>query len=240
MNVSVAMATYNGAKYLREQIESVLNQLNMGDELIISDDGSTDETVNIINSYTSDKRVYFYKNPSKVKGVITNFENAISMTTQEIVFLCDQDDVWLPNKISRMCLEFENSKVGLVISSVRTVDAHLNDVQDTPLNKGHYKRGVARNLIKNTYMGCCMAFRRELKEVVIPFPKNIPMHDSWIGMLAELNEINISYIPEKLMLYRRHSNSVIVNNKTNLLKKMNERYRLFYNLCLRQIHLKIF
>ena len=238
MNVSVAMATYNGAKYLREQIDSILNQLDMDDELIISDDGSTDETVNIIHSYSTDQRVNFYKNPSKVKGVITNFEHAISMTTQEVIFLCDQDDVWLPNKISRMCREFGDSKVGLVISSVRTVDADLNDLQATPINEGHYEQGVARNFIKNTYMGCCMAFRKELKEVVLPFPQNIPMHDSWIGLLAELNHLEISYVPDKLMLYRRHSHSVIINKKTNLYKKMNERYRLFYNLCRRQIRLK--
>ena len=240
MTISVAMATYNGAKYLREQIDSVLSQLDMDDELMISDDGSTDDTINIIKSYSCDYRVHFYKNPSKVKGVITNFENAINMTTQEIVFLCDQDDVWLPNKISRMCREFENSKVGLVVSSVRIVDEDLKDLkelQNTYLKDGQCKNGVVHNLIRNTYMGCCMAFRRELKEVFMPFPKNIPMHDSWIGLLVELNEIDVAYIPEELMLYRRHGNSVIVNKKTNLYKKMDERFRLFYNLLLRQIRL---
>lgn len=237
--ISVAMATYNGAKYLREQIDSVLNQLDLDDELIISDDGSTDDTINIINSYSGDNRVHFYNNPSQVKGVITNFENAINMTTQQIVFLCDQDDVWLPNKISRMCREFVNSEVGLVVSNVKIVDEELKGLQNTYLIDGQCKNGVVRNFIRNTYMGCCMAFRRELKEVVMPFPKNIPMHDSWIGLLAELNGINISYIPEKLMLYRRHSNSVIVSKKTNLFKKINERIFLFYNLFLRQISLQI-
>ena len=238
MNVSVAMATYNGEKYLREQIDSVLNQLDMGDELIISDDGSNDDTIAIINSYSSDKRVHHHKNPSKNKGIIKNFENAINMTTKEIIFLCDQDDVWLPNKISRMCREFENSKVGLVVSRVRTVDRDLKDLQNTHLDEVQCKKGIVSNFIKNTYMGCCMAFRRDLTIIVMPFPKNIPMHDSWIGMLVELNKINISYIPEKLMLYRRHSNAVIVNTKNSLYKKSLERFRLFYCLLLRQIHLK--
>lgn len=236
MTISVAMATYNGAKYLREQIDSILNQLDSKDELIISDDGSRDDTVSIINSYLSDQRVHFYQDPGK--GVVNNFENAISKTTKEIIFLCDQDDVWLSNKVARMCREFKNPKVGLVVSDLRVVDENLKDFQNTPLAYGHYKKGVARNLVKNTYMGCCMAFRRELKDVVMPFPKNIPMHDSWIGMLAELNKFDICYIPEKLMLYRRHSNAVIENTNNNLYKKFLERFRMFYSLVIRQIRIQ--
>ena len=105
---SVCMATYNGQKYLREQIESILCQLSANDELVISDDHSTDSTVDIIRSY-GDSRIKMYAN-ELTKGVTHNFENALNKSKGDIIFLADQDDVWLPNKISKMEKKFHDVK----------------------------------------------------------------------------------------------------------------------------------
>lgn len=99
MKVSVAMATYNGEKYLEQQIDSILMQLGSDDELIISDDHSSDRTVAIIEKYiNNDHRVKLFMNEES--GVTSNFENAIKRTQNEIIFLSDQDDVWKPEKVS--------------------------------------------------------------------------------------------------------------------------------------------
>lgn len=95
------MATFNGGRYLREQLDSILNQLTLEDELIISDDGSTDETCQIIKEYTQlDNRIKFVEGPRK--GVIANFNHAIQQSKGDIIFLADQDDVWLPNKVAKI------------------------------------------------------------------------------------------------------------------------------------------
>lgn len=237
MKISVAMATYNGERFLKEQIDSVLSQLKSNDELIISDDGSTDDTINIISSYLSDSRVHFFRNPNK--GIIKNFEHAISKTNNEIIFLCDQDDIWLPNKISLMSKEFKNSGIGMVVSDAKFVDTNLKELNNTQSSDVNWRKGLLRNFTKNTYVGCCMAFNRNLKEIILPFPDNIPMHDVWIGMLAELNGINISYIQKELMLHRRHNDTATGNKRNKLQKIIHWRLSLFKCLLYRQIKVKI-
>ena len=127
MNVSVALATYNGQEFLKEQIDSIINQLGDGDELIISDDGSTDATIEIINFYLIDHRVRLYKNPDK--GVIKNFENAINKTRNEIIILSDQDDVWLPNKVNYIKSEFNDNNANLIVTAAKRVNSNLEELE---------------------------------------------------------------------------------------------------------------
>lgn len=228
MNISVAMATYNGQEFLKEQIDSIINQLCDEDELIISDDGSTDNTIEIIKHYLKDARVKLYKNPDK--GVIKNFENAINKTRNEIIILSDQDDIWLPNKVKYIKNEFSDNKVELVVSAAKWVNSDLEELETGSTYNRSWKKGIIRNFVKNTYIGCCMAFDRKLLALILPFPSSIPMHDVWIGLLAELYKIQIKHIEEPLILYRRHRNTATNNNRSKFGKIVIWRVNLFINL----------
>lgn len=215
--ISVAMATYNGEKYIKEQIDSILLNLQTNDEIIISDDGSTDDTVEIINNY-NDKRIKIYDGPKN--GLIKNFENAIKNCKGKYIFLSDQDDIWEKDKVKTVINVFEVKKCSVVIHDCVVVDENNSKI----LNNSFYsirksKKGFLKNVIKNSYIGCCMAFESDLIKNIVPIPTNIAMHDQWIGLLGEINGNGSVFIEEKLIHYRRHENNVS-NMKHGTLKKM--------------------
>ena len=123
--ISVAMATYNGEKYIKEQLDSILKQLNNNDEIIISDDGSTDNTINIINSY-NDKRIRIIEGPHK--SVKQNFANAISNCKGKYIFLSDQDDIWLDYKVDTVLKVFETTNCTCVVHDAQVFDSNTNEV----------------------------------------------------------------------------------------------------------------
>lgn len=196
---SVCMATYNGQRHLRRQLESILRQLGDNDEVIISDDNSTDKTKQVVDSFY-DSRIRFFTNTGQ-RGPVGNFQNAINQSTGDYIFLADQDDVWLPNKIAvttKLLLEYD-----LVLSNCTVVDDALNIIHPSFFDVRRSKKGFLRNLLKNSYMGCCMAFRRAVVSYTLPFPKQIHMHDWWIGLVTELKG-KIYFCNEPLILYVRH------------------------------------
>lgn len=207
MNISVAIATYNGEKYIKEQLDSILIQLNDDDEIIISDDNSTDNTIKIIKKY-KDSRIKIYKNLNK--GIISNFENAILKCNNEIIFLSDQDDVWKLNKVEKILAYFKsNKKINCVISDYEITDEKLNIIKkEKMLSKN---KSILANIFKNSYMGSAMAFRSNIKKEISPFPKKIPMHDIWIGMILSQNG-DVEFCEEKLFYYRRHNEAVTINS----------------------------
>ena len=206
MSVSVAMAAYNGSKYIESQLYSILNQLNANDEVIVSCDKGTDNTFSIVEEIARrDSRVKVVLGPSK--GVIANFENAISKCTKDYIFLSDQDDVWMNTKVSDVLLEFNKTNAGLVIHDALIVDEKLKEKSPSFFNMRGSRSGILNNIIKNSYIGCCMAFKKELKEIILPFPKGIPMHDQWIGLAAEKYS-SVSFLDKPLIKYRRHSDNV--------------------------------
>ena len=171
------MATYNGQKYIREQIDSILSQLGQEDELVISDDASTDSTLEIIRGY-GDKRIKLYpfvRNKSAYKKsaqlVTTNFEHALQHAKGNVIFLSDQDDVWLPGKVEK-CLEALR-QADLVVHDCRVADAKLNIVRPSYFSLIHVQGGFIHNFIKVKYLGCCMAFRREVLTAALPMKKTI-------------------------------------------------------------------
>lgn len=171
--ISVCIATYNGEKYLKKQLDSILNQLKKEDEVIISDDTSTDATVEIIKAY-NDRRIILIEN-QKFRSPIYNFENALKHASGDIIFLADQDDIWIDNKVCTVKKYLKS--YDLVIS-----DAEIIDTNDETLYRSFYalnnsRKGFIKNIIKNSYLGCCMAFNRKILESALPFPKNVPMHD---------------------------------------------------------------
>lgn len=236
MKVSVAMATYNGEKFIKEQVDSILSQLSNDDEIIVSDDRSTDNTIQILEGY-NDSRIKIYTN--KNKGVISNFENAIYHCDNDIIFLCDQDDVWLPNKVQVIKDYFiEYKDVNLILSDCYVTDGNLKVTNESFFKIRNSKRGILRNIIKNSYLGCAMVFRKELKPIILPMPKNTPMHDMWIGVLAEMTG-KVLLVNDRLFYYRRHDFNVTqINKKLDIKKFVKWRKDLVVNLMVRKKQIK--
>lgn len=231
MYISVALTTYNGEKYIAEQLNSILPQLGLEDEIIISDDGSNDRTLELIAVFCS-AQIKVFQNPGK--GVISNVENAIRNTSGDIIFLCDQDDVWVQDKVSLIKKRFSQSRANLVVSDAFIVNESLEVLQDSFFTLMNSGRGFIKNFIKNTFPGCCMAFKKELKDIILPFPENIPMHDSWIGLLAELKG-EVLFIPEKLVYYRRHGDNATVLKRDSLKQTLMWRKNLAWELVKRSM-----
>jgi glycosyltransferase involved in cell wall biosynthesis len=226
MKVSVAMATYNGEKYLEQQIDSILSQIGNDDELIISDDHSSDQTISIIERYVKeDHRVKLYINSES--GVTSNFENAIKRTQNEIIFLSDQDDIWKPEKVETVKSYYKkNPHIKMIMSDITVVDNELTPTIESFYEYRGSRSGVIKNIIKNSYIGCAMSFRKELKAEILPIPRNVPMHDMWIGLVADSSKAAL-LIPEKLIYYRRHNATVTtVENTSSLKQKLLWRFQI--------------
>jgi glycosyltransferase involved in cell wall biosynthesis len=196
------MAAHNGARFIREQVESILGQLAADDELVVVDDASSDETVAILESF-SDPRLRIVRRERNC-GVLQSFERALQEAKGEIVFLCDQDDVWRGDKVAEMLKVFDRSaETTLVLSNGELIDGRGRLLGQALHAGDRLPLGVPANLIKNRYQGSTMAFRREILAAALPFPEGIPMHDSWIGLVNGLVG-KASYLPQKLIYYRRH------------------------------------
>lgn len=229
--ISVCMTTWNGERYVQTQIESILNQLGEQDELIISDDGSTDQTLELIARF-SDGRIVLLSNGGS-PGVVRNVENALRHARGEYIFLADQDDVWLPGKVARMKSALKLCDV--VVSDCRVVDAFLKVTNPSLFQLLRSRSGLFRNLYRNSYIGCCMAMRRKVLDRSLPFPGGTPMHDWWIGLVAEA-AFRTEFIAEPLVLYRRHnSNASLTGDKSSfsVLRKLIWRLVLAKNLVFR-------
>lgn len=207
---SVCMATYNGGLFLREQLQSIVEQLDPErDEVVISDDGSTDDTLQVIAQMQAACRVTIrlVKNEGE-HGYTSNFENALRYAQGDWIMLSDQDDVWLPNKLERMKAEAHLCKrrdCRLIVSNAIITDGELHHVDENYFAARGVKRGLWGNILKFGYLGCCLAFDRQLLQKALPFPTNrrYCTHDNWLFLCASaLGEVRI--IEEPLMLYRRH------------------------------------
>lgn len=228
--ISVAMATYNGEKYIKEQIDSILKNLEENDELVISDDGSTDKTLEIVEGYC-DSRIILLKGPHK--GINKNFENAIANCKGDIIFLSDQDDYWTDNKAKTVIAYFLQTNCSIVEHDAYVVDEHHNIILDSFFDKRKPKSGYINNIIKNSYHGCCMAFDAKLKDKILPIPSKHFFHDQWIGVVSEYYKNNTIFIPEKLIYYCRYENNnsnfygdswfVRIRNRTEIIASLIKR-----------------
>lgn len=228
--ISVCIATYNGEKYISEQIDSILSQLSEADEIIISDDHSTDNTLAIINGL-QDKRIKFYTNVN-TKGVIGNFANAISKANGDLVFLCDQDDIWRNDKVSVLLQQFNDQNVTLVLSNALLVNKDGKSLEKSIFNKPVSESSLLKHFVKSSFLGCAMAFRKNSVPKVFPIPENVPMHDWWIGML-HLYYGKVRYINQDLLYYRRHDNNVTSTKRSDFSKIIHWRINLFFHLVKR-------
>lgn len=203
MAISVAMAAYNGEMYIKEQLDSILCQLEKEDEIVISLDPSTDSTKKIIDGY-NDSRIHCI--PGLGKGLIKNFENAISHCKNDIIFLCDQDDIWMDNKVKTVKEAFDIDTLCVCHDCIMVHKVKEDVLYDSFFSTRNSKTGILKNMIFNSYLGCCMAFRKELVPFILPFPDKLPMHDQYIGLVAE-KKGKSKFINDKLIYYRRHDNN---------------------------------
>ncbi len=227
MNVSICIATYNGELFIHHQISSIISQMDDNDELIISDNFSTDNTIEIIKNKFMDPRlkiVYCNK-----LGVVNNFENAILKSTRDIICLCDQDDIWLPGRLD--AIRKSHCVYDLVI-----VNGYVDDCLGPKLYDSISQLpNFISTLYKNSILGCSMSFNRRVVGISLPFPKGIPMHDWWIYLIATLC-FNVLLIREPFFIYRRHSNnasSTLSVSRNKIAKKIFFRLVLLVSLvCL--------
>lgn len=200
MKLSVCMATYNGERFVGKQLATILHQLGPADEVVVSDDRSTDATLDVIKAF-GDARIVLLENDG-LRGPTYNFENALRRASGDIVFLADQDDVWMPHKVDKVRGVLRAAD--LVVSDCEIIDEDGSVLADSFFQLRGSGPGLVRNFLRNSYLGCCMAFRRRVLAVALPFPLGLPMHDMWLGMTAELFGTP-AFCPDVLVQYRRHS-----------------------------------
>ena len=218
MIVPIAMAVYNGERYIRQQLESFVRQDRLPDELVICDDGSTDATVKIIEEMLGELPfiVRFYKNETNL-GYCKNFEKAISLCDGELIFLSDQDDFWFNDKISSLYSWMSERPDFLIAqSNMEITDASLRPSGVTQLDNflglGHTK--------KDFITGCGAVLRKKLLEVALPFPASGWGHDNWLFNIAmSIGKTGVYERP--LMYYRRHE-STVSNHFASSVKKLSK------------------
>ena len=195
--ISVCLACYNGGRFIGEQVRSILASPRVS-ELLVSDDGSSDDTAQELAAI-GDPRMRLLRGPGR--GAVANFEFLLGQAAGQLIFLSDQDDVWLPHKVEAMQRALE--RADLVVCDCSVVDGELRVIEPSFFRARGSRPGFLRNLWRNSFLGCCMAFRRSLLEHVLPFPAGVPMHDWWIGLMAS-RKGRVLFLDEVLTLYRRH------------------------------------
>ena len=231
MKISVALAAYHGERYIEAQIASILAQLGETDELIVSDDdpgGATGEIVRRLAA--ADPRIRCLEGPRQ--GVVKNFEHALRHCTGDVIFLSDQDDVWLPGKVAAVTAAIEGG-ADLVLHDAKVTDADLNVIAPSYFAQHGCTRSFLRTLLRNTYVGCCMAFTRQVLTESTPFPGDVPMHDWWIALCALRRGRKVALLHEPLLLWRRHDGNV-TGGKTAFADKLRWRLVLLRALTRRQ------
>lgn len=231
--VSVCIATYNGARYIREQMDSILAQLHQDDEVIVSDDHSTDETCAIIGQY-ADARIKLVKNPGRA-GHVRNFAHAMSHASGEYIALSDQDDIWVEQRLDKMLAILRTlPRYSLVVGEFAEFDANGQREITMPLGKspsGMLGQLIRLYLGKAKYFGCAFMFRRDLMRFVMPIPGDIEAHDIWIAMNACMHG-KVAHCEQPTLLRRLHGSNLTPSRRRSLPKIA--RSRLIYTCRLFQ------
>ena len=220
MKTSVAFCTYNGEKYIREQLDSIFNQTLPVDEIIICDDRSSDNTIAIIQEYQAKfpSIITLHINEENLRSV-KNFEKAISLCTNDIIFLSDQDDSWLPNKVEKYIHFFyENPNITTIASNGFCMDDNskpldLYTIWDVPgfLNEEKIAFDYFKLItqVGNFVTGAAMAFRKSFVSNILPFPTLKDYHhDEWIATIATSSN-SFAFLEDKYFNYRVHSSQQV-------------------------------
>lgn len=239
--VDILVATYNGEKYLREQLDSILNQTYKNIKVIISDDGSKDTTINILREYEKkDTRIELHIQKENL-GVVKNIEFLLKRVKSPYYMLADQDDYWMPEKVEKSLEKLKQEKADLVFGDLEVVDENLNTLypsfNDYMLLTRKIKKYINDykvNYLYNCVTGCTIFAKKETIEKILPLPTNSKylIHDYWIGIMVALNG-KLAYMPEKHIKYRQHGNNQVGTEKiSHGFKKIKQVRELFINVKL--------
>ena len=243
--VDILLATYNGEKYIREQIDSILNQTHKEFRLLISDDGSSDSTRDILNEYKAkDDRIEVFMQEENL-GVVKNFEFLLGKVEAKYYMFSDQDDIWKAEKIEKSLKKIEEG-FDLVYSDLEVVDENLNVTYESYWKlKGIYKKIKKYNNFESLYLnnfitGCTVISKKELIDSFMPLPNisKFVLHDYWISLIISQNG-KIDYVEEPLIKYRQHKNNKVGSKKkSDELKSIDEIRSLFIQV--KKEHFKVF
>lgn len=227
INLSLVMTTYNGGKFLREQLDSIYSQILVPDEVIVVDDCSKDATVDILKEYSLKYGLKYFVNEKNL-GVNGNFEKALSLAKGDYIFISDQDDVWFPEKIKttyEKLLEIEKGGPACVSSMALDVDANLNvQVQNKKTKDAEYEMA----LYGNGSQGCSLAFNKKLKDIVLPLSEKF-IYDHYIGVFSCFLGERYT-IGKPLMYYRHHGNNVVSSSINKYHRGLSEAMAIYYLL----------
>lgn len=240
--ISVCMATFNGAQFIKEQLDSILSQLSSNDEIIVSDDCSNDETIQIIKSY-NDNRIKIYTHQKKqneyfpesnIPYATFNFENALKFAKGDIIFLSDQDDIWYPNKVKKNIELIK--QYDFIMSNYSLVDKNLQMIKEKNYSKKPFSRNLLKTLFVPHLIGCCFCFKRSVLEKALPFPSSTCCHDLWIGTVA-LKFFKVYYCDEPLIYHRvweYNTSAAGKKSQTSIWYKIKYRFLAFKNIVLKR------
>ncbi|MCF0202935.1 MAG: glycosyltransferase [Bacteroidaceae bacterium] len=231
--ISVCIATYNGSGYIERQLRSIVSQLSDTDEIIISDDGSSDDTIQVIEAMAIPQVKIVYND--KEHGYTPNFENALRYAKGDIIILSDQDDEWKEGRIS--VFKEVLSHHHLVASDAEVVDENKVTIYPSYFSRRRHYYGWFGNMVSFGYLGCTLAFRREILKKALPFPQNHKMctHDNWLFMVAS-TFYSTAVIEDNLLYYFRRGDNTSAGGlrpTTTLRFKVQYRLYLLYNLAKR-------
>ena len=222
--VSIVMTTYNGEKYIAEQIDSILASSFQDIEINIFDDGSRDGTVSILREYEKRylNKIHVYQNKENL-GVTKNFLKAVGRTRSDYIMFCDQDDYWKPDKIAVTLKRMRHmeAQVGkdvpiAVFTDAKVVDEELNTIDQSFFKSGRLdptKTDLPHLLMENKLIGCTIMFNSALRKIIEEYeiPENAKFHDWWVGLIAA-SLGKIGYVNQSTLLYRQHGNNVVGNS----------------------------
>ena len=239
--IDILLATYNGEKYLKEQIDSILNQTYKNVRLVISDDCSKDSTLEILKEYEKkDERIELYIQQSNI-GVVKNIEFLLKQVKSPYYMLADQDDYWLPEKAEKSLEKLNQQNADLVFGDLDVVDKSLKTIYPSfddymlltrKINK--YIDSYKVNYLYNCVTGCTVLAKKETVKKILPLPTNSKylIHDHWIGLMVSLNG-KLAYMPEKYIKYRQHGNNQVGTEKiSHGFKKLEQVRELFIDVKL--------
>jgi len=223
VRTSIALCTYNGSPFIKAQLHSFLHQTQLPDELIVCDDGSQDETLHILEEYqhSAPFQVKIYQNETNLR-VNKNFEKAIGLCSGDLIFLCDQDDVWFPTKIERFVAHFQqNPHLEAIFSNAIVTDENLQPTEGRSLwdkinfgnrqqKKWQNGKGVEVLLESNRVTGAALCIKPNLFKKALPFPyaNDYLLHDGWLAMIAARDQ-SIGFLDDSLLYYRQHESQQV-------------------------------
>jgi glycosyltransferase involved in cell wall biosynthesis len=221
--VSVALASCDGERWIGTQIASILEQLGPGDELVVADASSRDGTLDVVRGF-GDERIRILEGIPR-GNIPGTFQAALRECRHDLVFFSDQDDLWLPGKVDHCAAALADSPHELLLHDARVVGSQGREIAPSFLEQVGFRPGFWSNLWRPGYLGCALCAKRSLLERALPFPPSVPMHDWWLGLLAERGG-RVLVLREPWIDHRMHGSNASTAPR-------NSRYGLFHRLRMR-------